>query len=66
MQLLRIVGFALYFLGSCLFIHLAQLLGTPLYFFSKDDFYAYMALTKQYLGAGHHNDPMVEPDPRPH
>jgi len=50
MQLLRIVGFALYFLGSCLFIHLAQLLGTPLYFFSKDDFYAYMALTKQYFG----------------
>lgn len=50
MQLLRIVGFAIYFLGSCLFIHVAQILGTPLYFLSKDDFYAYMALTKQYFG----------------
>lgn len=50
MQFLRIVGFAFYFLGSCLFIHLAQILGAPLYFFSKDDFYAYMALTKQYFG----------------
>lgn len=50
MQLLRIVGFAFYFLGSCLFIHFAQILGSPLYFISKDDFYAYMALTKQYFG----------------
>lgn len=50
MQLLRILGFGLYFLGSCLFIHFAQILGAPLYFFSKDDFYAYMALTKQYFG----------------
>lgn len=50
MQLLRILGFACYFLGSCLFIHFAQILGSPLYFISKDDFYAYMALTKQYFG----------------
>lgn len=50
MQLLRIVGFGIYFFGSCLFIHGAQLLGLPLYFCSKDWFYAYMALTKQYFG----------------
>lgn len=50
MQLLRILGFGIYFLGSCLFIHGAQLLGVPLYFISKDWFYAYMALTKQYFG----------------
>lgn len=50
MQLLRIVGFGIYFFGSCIFIHFAQLLGAPLYFYSKDWFYAYMALTKQYFG----------------
>lgn len=31
-------------------IHGAQLLGTPLYFYNKDYFYAYMALCKQYFG----------------
>ncbi|KAK3717261.1 hypothetical protein LTR37_005970 [Vermiconidia calcicola] len=49
-QLLRIIGFGIYFVTCCLFIHAAQLLGSPLYFFSKDWFYAYMALTKQYFG----------------
>lgn len=50
MQLLRILGFGVYFFGSGIFIHFAQLLGAPLYFVSKDWFYAYMALTKQYFG----------------
>lgn len=50
MQLLRILGFGVYFFGSCIFIHGAQLLGVPLYFYSKDWFYAYNALTKQYFG----------------
>ncbi len=50
MQALRIVGFGIYFFGSSIFIHFAQLIGAPLYFFSKDWFYAYMALTKQYFG----------------
>ena len=50
MQALRILGFGIYFFGSGIFIHFAQLLGWPLYFISKDWFYAYMALTKQYFG----------------
>ncbi|KAK5167364.1 uncharacterized protein LTR77_007063 [Saxophila tyrrhenica] len=50
MQALRIVCFGIYFFGSGIFIHFAQLLGSPLYFVSKDWFYAYMALTKQYFG----------------
>ena len=50
MQALRIVAFGVYFFGSCLFIHFAQLLGAPLYFLSKDWYYAWMALTKQYFG----------------
>ena len=50
MQALRILCFGLYFFGSCIFIHFAQLLGAPLYFISKPWFYAYMALTKQYFG----------------
>ncbi|KAF2766699.1 acyltransferase-domain-containing protein [Teratosphaeria nubilosa] len=47
---LRAFAFGLYFLGSCLAIHGAQLLGAPLYFVSKDWFYAWMAMTKQYFG----------------
>jgi len=50
MQAFRTIAFVLYFLGSCLFIHFAQLLGAPLYFVSKDWFYAWMAMTKQYFG----------------
>jgi len=50
MQALRSLAFAGYFLISCTFIHLAQLLGAPLYFISKDWFYAWMAMTKQYFG----------------
>lgn len=37
-------------LTTLLSIHGAQLLGSPLYFYSKDYYYAYMALTKQYFG----------------
>lgn len=50
MQALRTIGFGIYFVGSCLFIHGAQLLGAPLYFVNRDWFYAWMALTKQYFG----------------
>lgn len=50
MQMLRIVCFGIYFFGCGLFIHAGQLLGAPLYFISKDWFYAYMAVTKQYFG----------------
>lgn len=50
MQLLRILGFAIYFFGSCICIHMAQLIGAPLYFYDRAWFDAYMALTKQYFG----------------
>ena len=50
MQLFRIVMFGVYFQTCMLFIHFNQLLGGPLYFISKDWFYAYMALTKQHFG----------------
>ena len=50
MQAIRIICFGIYFFGSGIFIHFAQLLGLPLYFISKDYFYAWMSLTKQYFG----------------
>ncbi|CAK4017805.1 related to 1-acyl-sn-glycerol-3-phosphate acyltransferase gamma [Lecanosticta acicola] len=50
MQLLRIVGFGIYFFGCCFCIRGAQTLGYPLYFFSQDWFYAWRALTKQFFG----------------
>ncbi|SMR56708.1 unnamed protein product [Zymoseptoria tritici ST99CH_1E4] len=50
MQFLRIVGFGIYFFGTGIFIHLAQLLGLPLYFYNHDWFYAWIALTKQFFG----------------
>ena len=34
----------------CATVHLTQLLGSPLYLFDKDYYYAYMALTKQSFG----------------
>ncbi|KAK3070083.1 hypothetical protein LTR53_011070 [Teratosphaeriaceae sp. CCFEE 6253] len=46
----KALAFFAYFLSSCVFMHFAQLLGSPLYFVSKDWFYAYMAMTKQYFG----------------
>ena len=50
MQTLRIVAFGVYFTTCCMFIHFAQNIGTSLYLISKNWFYAYMALTKQYFG----------------
>lgn len=50
MQLLRIIGFGIYFFGCCFFAHGAQMLGVPLYFIDKDWFYAWMALSKQFFG----------------
>ena len=39
------------YLCSCMFsVHTVQLIGAPLYFFNKDYFYAYMAVTKQCFG----------------
>ncbi|PSK54140.1 hypothetical protein B9Z65_7946 [Elsinoe australis] len=49
-ELLRVTLFALYFIGSCLFIHASQLLGIPLYWVDKEFYYAWMAVTKQYFG----------------
>lgn len=50
MQLFRILAFAIYFITSCLFIHFAQLLGLALYPFTRNWYYAYQALCKQYFG----------------
>lgn len=50
MQALRIVAFTIYFMVCATSIHGAQLLGLPLYWYNKDWYYAYMALTKQYFG----------------
>lgn len=50
MQTLRIVGFAIYFAACCFAIHGAQLLGLPLYFYNKDWFYAWIAMTKSFFG----------------
>ncbi|KAK7532707.1 acyltransferase-domain-containing protein [Phyllosticta citricarpa] len=60
MQALRMSLFGLYFLGSCLWtfltsllglsINVSQFLGVPLYFFNKDLYYAWMAVTKQHFG----------------
>lgn len=49
-QLLRMLLFAIWSAGSAVCIHLTQILGSPLYFFNKDYYYAYMALTKQSFG----------------
>ncbi|OCK77271.1 acyltransferase-domain-containing protein [Lepidopterella palustris CBS 459.81] len=49
-QALRMVLFVVYFVGSCLCIFVTQLLGAPLYFYNKDFFYAWMAITKQHFG----------------
>ncbi|KZF22569.1 hypothetical protein L228DRAFT_210419 [Xylona heveae TC161] len=49
-QLVRLVLFAIYFFSCCISINLTQFLGSPLYFISKDYYYAYMAMTKQSFG----------------
>lgn len=50
MQALRMFLFAVYFMGSCVCINVTQLIGAPLYFYSKDWYYAWMAVTKQHFG----------------
>ncbi|KAF2205179.1 acyltransferase-domain-containing protein [Delitschia confertaspora ATCC 74209] len=49
-QALRMVLFAVYFNGSCICIVLSQLIGAPLYFYDRDLYYAWMAMTKQHFG----------------
>ncbi|KAF2868493.1 acyltransferase-domain-containing protein [Massariosphaeria phaeospora] len=49
-QALRMFLFGLYFSGSILAIAITQYMGAPLYFYSKDLFYAWMALSKQHFG----------------
>lgn len=46
-QIVRAVASVGWALGSCLVIHLTQYIGSPLYFWNKDYYYAWMALTKQ-------------------
>ncbi|KAF2005510.1 acyltransferase-domain-containing protein [Amniculicola lignicola CBS 123094] len=49
-QGLRMLLFAVYFNGCCVCIFITQLTGAPLYFYNKDLFYAWMAMTKQQFG----------------
>lgn len=46
-QILRAIVSMTFFLGSCLFLSVTQYVGAPLYFWNRDYFYAFMALTKQ-------------------
>lgn len=46
-QLLRMLLFTTWSVGCSLCIHATQILGSPIYFFNKNYYYAYMALTKQ-------------------
>ncbi|KAL1969048.1 hypothetical protein VTN77DRAFT_882 [Rasamsonia byssochlamydoides] len=50
MQVLRSLLLAIWFNGCCVVIFTTQLIGSPLYFISKNYYYAYMALTKQCFG----------------
>lgn len=50
MQVLRSLLLAVWFFGCCVIIFTTQLIGSPLYFISKDYYYAYMAFTKQSFG----------------
>ncbi|KAF2679002.1 acyltransferase-domain-containing protein [Lentithecium fluviatile CBS 122367] len=49
-QALRAVSFFVYFIGNCIAITVTQIIGSPLYFYSRDLFYAWMAMTKQHFG----------------
>jgi 1-acyl-sn-glycerol-3-phosphate acyltransferase len=49
-QLLRMLLFATWSICCAVYIHVTQILGSPLYLFNKDYYYAYMALTKQSFG----------------
>ncbi|KAF9694916.1 hypothetical protein EKO04_007196 [Ascochyta lentis] len=50
MQFLRMLAFAAYFASSIIAIFVTQAIGIPLYYYSKDLFYAWMAMTKQHFG----------------
>lgn len=47
LQIIRALGAIDWFFGNAVAIHITQWLGTPMYFWSKDHYYAWMALTKQ-------------------
>ncbi|KAM6509285.1 hypothetical protein FSOLCH5_012286 [Fusarium solani] len=47
MQILRGALFSFYFMTCCIIIHITQFIGAPLYFFNRDWYYAYMAMTKR-------------------
>lgn len=49
-QLIRMLLFATWSNCCAVCIHVTQILGSPLYFFNKDYYYAYMALTKRSFG----------------
>ncbi|KAG9248092.1 acyltransferase-domain-containing protein [Calycina marina] len=50
MQILRIILATIYTIATCISIVTTQLVGLPLYWYNKDLYYAYMALTKQSFG----------------
>src|SRR3954447_7463876 len=49
-QLIRMLLFATWFNACLVWIHMTQLVGTPLSLINKDYYYAWMALTKQSFG----------------
>lgn len=49
-QIIKILLFVTWFNTCCVNIHITQWFGAPLYFFNKDYYYAYMAVTKQSFG----------------
>lgn len=49
-QFIRMLLFATWFNGTVVVLNLSQIIGSPLYFYSKDYYYAYMAFCKQSFG----------------
>ncbi|EPS39622.1 hypothetical protein H072_6578 [Dactylellina haptotyla CBS 200.50] len=49
-QAIRLIMFLLYFAAGSIAIVATQFIGAPLYFYNRDWFYAYIALTKQSFG----------------
>jgi hypothetical protein len=50
LQTVRLLVLVSWVMGCCVTTHITQLLGTPLYVFSRETYYAWMALTKQSFG----------------
>ncbi|EDU40733.1 1-acyl-sn-glycerol-3-phosphate acyltransferase 2 [Pyrenophora tritici-repentis Pt-1C-BFP] len=50
-QTLRMYLFGVYFAISIIAIAITQYIGLPLYFYSRDLFYAWMAMSKQHFGS---------------